>query len=99
MNKEILLKVLQLDSILEVLQWEERMMLHNAILDKNTVSTQRIRLMGDFVEYAYWEAPKMKIGQDRLKYCLKPNTENEYITIEEYRSTDEEFKQLLNHIS
>ncbi|MCZ2084131.1 MAG: hypothetical protein LC112_07635 [Flavobacteriales bacterium] len=84
MNKELLMKVLQLDSIIEKLTWQERMMIHFFLQGKSEITTRTIDVLYAWVKSLNWEPPLMKIGQDRLKYCYDPNLEL-WFPVEEYR--------------
>lgn len=97
MDKETLLKVLQLDSIIEKLTWQERMMIHFQLQNQTEMSTRTIELMCAWIKVYEWNAPLMKIGQDRLKYCYDPNLEL-WFPVEEYRDISPDIRKCLKQI-
>ena len=99
MNKDILLKVLQLDSIIEQLQWKERMLLHFQIQNQTVETTPFILSLYHWIEVTHWKAPEMKFGQDRMKYCFEQKTES-WLSTEDFIKTDRDlstFMQLLKY--
>ena len=86
MNKELLLKVLQLDSIINILKWEERMMIHFQIQDRTDSTTENIEKLSQWIKLNKWIPPEMKYGQDRLLYF--ENEPGEWLSIEDINHTD-----------
>lgn len=68
MNKEILLKILKLDSLINCLEWEERMKIHFFINNKSAELSENIIEVYDWIKLNSWNAPMIQYGQDRLQY-------------------------------
>lgn len=100
MNKN-LFKILQMDSIIEKLTWQERVILHLYIqgrADPITIPfTKNIYSLYDWIDITNWNAPLMKIGQDRLKYCYESRLQL-WFPVEEYRDISPDIRQCLKKI-
>ena len=68
MNTEILLKVLQLDSIFHFLDWQDRIRIHLYMLGRFQSTTPLIMHAYNWIVTNNWSPPKMQYGQDRLLY-------------------------------
>ena len=95
MDKELLLKILQLDSIIEKLTWQERMKIHFCVQGQELLLKPTTLLIYDWV--SHWESPLMKIGQDRLKYCYDSSIKL-WFPIEEYREITPKIKEIIKII-
>ncbi len=76
---DILLKILQLDSLCGFLSWYERVTVHMAIRDINNeqpveISDKIIKLY-QWIDDNAWEPPKMKYGQDLFQYFYDPDSD------------------------
>lgn len=81
MNTEILLKILQLDSIAHLLTWEERIKVHLYRNGRAKMTTPKILAVAEWIERYAWLPPEMRYGQDRLVYY--ENQPGEWRPIEE----------------
>lgn len=68
MNKQTLIKVLQLDSLVNVLSWYERVLIHQLLNDKVVLPTQKIVEMHSWIITQNWEAPNRQYQHDRVLY-------------------------------
>lgn len=84
MDKEILFKVLQLDSLLNLLHWKDRIRIHLNISGRNETTTPDIMNAFEWIVCNKWEAPAMKYGQDYLQYFYS-NDFCDWIPVEEYK--------------
>lgn len=73
MDKEFLIKILQLDSIIRCLDWEDRIRIHLYISGRARMTSPKILAAGEWIEKWQWIAPDMRYGQDRLVYYSSPN--------------------------
>lgn len=83
MDKEILLKVLQLDSITHCLDWEDRIRTHLYLNGRARVTSPKILAAVQWIEKWHWIAPEMRYGQDRLLYY--ENASGEWRPVEELK--------------
>lgn len=67
MNKETLIKALQLDSICNILSWYDRVLIH-----QNRDFSRRIIALCKWIELHEWECPKREYGHDRVLYFFDP---------------------------
>ena len=82
MKNEILFKVLQLDSIFGILDWTERAYVHQQILGRSIVTTEKILEAYQWIIDNDWTAPEMRYMDDRFLY-FKHN--GEWLLIAEYK--------------
>ena len=68
MSKTILIKILQLDSLVNVLSWYERIIIHQLLNDKKADATQKIIDLFDWIIAVEWEAPNRQYQHDRVLY-------------------------------
>ena len=57
MNKNILFKILQLDSLISCLEWTERVRIHLFINNKIESLTPKIKQVYEWILKENWEAP------------------------------------------
>lgn len=96
MDKEIFFKVLQLDSLLNILHWKERIRIHLSISGRNETTTPDIMNVFEWIVRNKWEAPPMKYGQDYLQYYYDENI-MEWLPVEEYKKFyNQQFRTLWN---
>ncbi|MEC3875967.1 hypothetical protein [Chryseobacterium salviniae] len=75
MNKNILIKILQLDSLVNVLTWYERVLIHQILNDKETSATQKIIDLYSWIVEENWESPKREYQHDRVLHFYDPDAE------------------------
>lgn len=97
MNNDILFKILQLDSLIELLHWTERIRIHLYREGKIETLTQKILEAHGWIEYHNWEAPEMKYGQDCLQYFYDPDSDK-WLQVEYYLKLFPEYKIELNKL-
>lgn len=68
MNKEILLKILKLDSLINCLEWEDRIKLHLFLNNKINDLPTHIMFLYEWMKISKWSAPIIQYGHDRLQY-------------------------------
>lgn len=68
MDNEILLKILQLDSLVRFLEWGERVRIHLYRENKMKSTTPRILAAYEWIIKEDWQAPLMHYGEDRFQY-------------------------------
>lgn len=68
MKSESLFKVLQLDSLINILSWQERWQIHEYLKGKPQLPSKRAQQLHLFILQAHWVPPLTKFGQDRLLY-------------------------------
>ena len=95
MNKDVLFKVLQLDSIFEVLDWAERVAIHIYIAGKEKRTTSKIFDIYEWIITNNWQSPTMKYGDDRLQYFLKNEI---WEPLENYKRYNPEIEKALNQL-
>lgn len=66
MKKEILIKILQLDSLVNILSWYERVCIHQNVLESSSLI--KINELYEWILKENWESPETKYGQDRILY-------------------------------
>lgn len=81
MNKDILLKVLKLDSLLHKLSLQERVLIHRMRGDKIAEPTMNVFKMYRWVVENHWMPPRVRYGQDFLLYY--ENKSGEWRPVEE----------------
>lgn len=84
MDKDIFFKVLQLDSLLNILHWKDRIRIHLMISGRNETTTPDIMNAFRWIVRNKWEAPTMKYGQDYLQYYYDENI-MDWVPVEEYK--------------
>lgn len=94
MKKDILKKVLQLDSLIGFLDWTDRAEIH---LFKEKSNSPRIVVAYEWILKETWEAPQMKYGQDRLLYYYDPYSEKK-ILAEYYLKLHPQYKVELTNL-
>lgn len=97
MNKTILFKILQLDSLVCFLDWTERVMIHMHINEKANITTPKILEAYHWLECNEWEPPAMRYGQDYLQYFHCPNSDT-WLPVETYLKHFPEYKTELNKL-
>lgn len=75
MEKEILIKVLQIDSLSNILSWYERVMIHLLISQKSDEVSERIVRLYNFIIEENWECPKRNYDHDRVLYFFDPDSD------------------------
>ena len=95
MNNDILLKILQLDSLVRFLDWGERVKIHLYREGKFNSTTPKILAAYEWVINESWEPPVMHYGEDRFQYFLEPHFEN-WVETEHYLKFFPEYKEELN---
>lgn len=68
MDKTILFKVLQIDSLMPFLTWDDRIKIHLFLTDKASDLSTAIINTGEWIIKYGWEPPFMYYGHDRLLY-------------------------------
>ena len=91
MDDQILKKVLQLDSLIGFLTWQERTDIHR----KNDISSSKIKAAYEWVISEKWNAPPMKYGQDRLLYYYDPDKDT-WMCDETYLKNYPQYKEIEN---
>ncbi|SIT25466.1 hypothetical protein SAMN05421786_1159 [Chryseobacterium ureilyticum] len=91
MDETILKRVLQLDSLIGFLSWQERTDIHK----NHEISSSRIKLAYEWIIKENWKPPKMKYGQDRLLYFYDP-INNHWLWDEDYLKVHPQYKELKN---
>ncbi len=76
MNNDILFKVLQLDSLIGILHWSERAIIHQILNGKTLNITRKIVKTYEWIDKENWQPPKMEYKDDRLQYFYEPHGEN-----------------------
>lgn len=97
MNKNILFKILQLDSLISCLEWTERVRIHLFINNKIESLTPKIKQVYEWILKENWEAPQIGYAQDRLQYFYEPHGEN-WHPVENYLNWFPELKDELNNL-
>lgn len=69
MDEAILKKVLQLDSLINFLTWQDRTEIHHS----PNITSIKVKQAYNWIISTEWSAPKMKYGQDRLLYFFHPD--------------------------
>jgi len=70
MDITTLKKVLQLDSLINFLSWQDRTQIHHSKDGDN--HSQKVLAAFIWIASKNWEPPQMKYGQDRLLYFFHP---------------------------
>jgi hypothetical protein len=92
MNNDILLKILQLDSLVRFLHWTERIRVHLFREGKINSTTPKILVAYEWIVRESWEPPVMHYGEDRFQYFHDPNLDI-WIDAEHYLKYFPEYKQ------
>ncbi|AKK74468.1 hypothetical protein OK18_19250 [Chryseobacterium gallinarum] len=96
MEKEILKKVLQLDSLIGFLSWQERVQIH-LYNDNDTITSKKVLAAFMWILKENWEPPEMNYGQDRLLYWYDPDSEIWFLD-EDYLKIYQEYKEELTQL-
>lgn len=100
MKIEILRKVLQLDSLVSVLDWRERVIVHFLMRDQIDFTTSKITSLYDWILKEKWECPERNYGQDRILYFFDVKSEK-WMSTDHYLKLFKEYepwmKQLRNN--
>ncbi|RQO37924.1 hypothetical protein DBR39_13630 [Chryseobacterium sp. KBW03] len=67
MDKTTLKKVLQLDSLINFLDWQERAQIHHCN-ESAVIASKKVLIALEWIGKVNWESPQTKYGQDRLLY-------------------------------
>lgn len=97
MDKDILLKILQLDSLVRFLDWGERIILHLYREDKLTSTTPRILAVYEWIITESWEPPMMHYGEDRFQY-FKDTDLDLWVESENYLNYFPQYREELNKL-
>ncbi|GEN71603.1 hypothetical protein [Chryseobacterium lathyri] len=97
MNNNILLKVLQLDSLVRFLKWGERVKIHLYMEEKANSTTPRILAAYEWVENENWEPPVMHYGEDRFQYFHDPDLDL-WVETENYLNYFPHYREELNEL-
>ncbi|MEI7486819.1 MAG: hypothetical protein WCJ72_05325 [Chryseobacterium sp.] len=96
MKKEILKKVLQLDSLTGFLDWVDRAEIH-LYRDNAKIASKRVLAAYEWIIKENWEAPQMKYGHDRVLYFYDPDSET-WLPDEYYLKLYPQYKQELTKL-
>ncbi|MBL7880377.1 MAG: hypothetical protein JNN23_11095 [Chryseobacterium gambrini] len=98
---EILLKILQLDSLCNFLSWYERVTVHQAIRDISNAQpveiSEKIIKVYQWIDDNGWEPPKMKYGQDLFQCFYDPDSD-QWLTNDYYSKIYPEYQTFKNNI-
>lgn len=99
MNKDILFKILQLDSLIGFLDWTERVIIHLYREGKTDDGDLTLQIMVAYhwIQAESWEAPIMKYCDDCLQYFYDPDADT-WIQVENYLKLHPEYKTDLNKL-
>lgn len=97
MNNDILLKILQLDSLIRFLTWGERVKIHLYMENKSTSTTSRIYDAYEWIEQENWEPPVMHYGEDRFQYFHDPELDI-WVETENYLNYFPQYREELNEL-
>lgn len=97
MDISILKKVLQLDSLINFLQWEDRTLIHLYNENGPIITSTRILAAFVWILKENWEAPKTRYGQDRILYFYDPDSET-WLPDEDYLKLYSEYKEELTKL-
>lgn len=97
MNNDILLKILQLDSLVRFLDWGERIRIHLYRESKSTSATPRIMAAYEWITTENWEPPIMHYGEDRFQYFKDPDLDL-WVESEYYLNYFPEYREELNKL-
>lgn len=81
-ERTILHEALALDSIYNILHWEDRILIHSHLNGKQTGLNDKIINTTEWVAKNFWSSPRMIYGHDRLLYCEDKN--GTMILVEDY---------------
>lgn len=96
MDREVLIKVLQLDSLIGFLSWQERAEIHH-YKESDTISSKKTLAAFVWIIKEKWESPDTKYGQDRILYFYDPDSDT-WITDEYYLKLYPEYKEELTKL-
>lgn len=88
MDNKILLKVLQLDSLLHRLTWYDRARVHQFMAGSAEKVSQSVYKIYLWIKKTDWQPPNVRYGQDRLLYY--ENNLGEWRPVEELEETIKE---------
>lgn len=94
MDKEILKKILQIDSLTNVLDWRERVIIHFLIRDMIDYTTSNIIKLYDWIIKENWGCPERNYGHDRILYFYDPDS-NQWLTVDYYLKINSEYEWIL----
>lgn len=94
MDKEILFKILRLDTLVRVLSWKERVLIHLLMNNRLSGTTKKIKEVYDWIKKNNWKSPLTQYGQDRLEYFYDFDKER-WLPVEEYLNHNQELKSEL----
>lgn len=97
MNNDILLKILQLDSLVRFLDWTERVRIHLYRGEKFNSTTPKILAAYEWIINENWEPPVMHYGEDRFQYFHDPELDL-WIESENYLNYFPEYKPELTKL-
>lgn len=97
MNKQTLIKILQLDSLVNALSWYERIIIHQLLNDKKADVTQKIIDLFDWIIAVEWEAPNRQYQHDRVLYFFDENS-LKWIPDELYLKINTQYKTFINQL-
>ncbi|KFF13095.1 hypothetical protein IW15_10035 [Chryseobacterium soli] len=97
MNNDILLKILQLDSLVRFLDWGERVRIHLYREGIFNSTTPKILAAYEWVINESWEPPVMHYGEDRFQYFHDPELDM-WVENENYLNYFPEYKEELNKL-
>ncbi|MBB4807434.1 hypothetical protein HNP38_002740 [Chryseobacterium defluvii] len=97
MNNDILLKILQLDSLVRFLDWSERIRIHLYRGEKFNSTTLRIQAAYEWIIKENWNPPTMMYGVDRFQYFHDPELDL-WVETENYLNYFPEYIQELNKL-
>lgn len=93
MEKDNLFKVLQLDSLTNMLDWKERIMIHLYMNSREQITTPKIISVYEWISENRWMPPQMKYGQDFLLYFYDEDSEK-WEPVEDFIKTFKHKKSL-----
>lgn len=97
MNNDILLKILQLDSLVRFLDWGERIRIHLYREEKLNSTTPKILAAYEWIIRENWEPPVMHYGEDRFQY-FKDHELDIWVESEYYLNYFPEYREELNKL-
>lgn len=100
MDETILKKVLQLDSLLNFLQWDDRAQIHHyCFLNKKVdpITSKKVLAAFVWIIKEKWEAPKRKYKDDRILYFYDPDSDT-WLPDEDYLKLNSQYKEELTNL-
>lgn len=94
MDKNILRNILQLDSLVNVLSWYERIILHRLISDQKAETSDKIIELYNWIITENWQSPERNYGQDRVLYFYDVDSET-WLPDDHYLKINTQYKPFI----